>query len=126
MVTAFTAPGVLRDVGSLNELVGRQQVRPIAPVPAPTETGVQAIVLGDSAAAGLGGPRCRASPSDVACERSSFAFAETLAIVNGWRVENLACSGATIDERRARRATRRGPAAPPAARRRQAFADPRS
>jgi lysophospholipase L1-like esterase len=98
MVTAFTAPGVLREVGSLNELVGREQGGPIAPVPGPTETGVQAIVIGDSVAAGLGGPPIDgASPRDVACERSSFAFAETLAVVNGWRVENLACSGATID-----------------------------
>lgn len=98
MVTAFTAPGVLREVGSLNELVGREQVRPIAPVPGPAETGVQAIVIGDSVAAGLGGPPIAgASPLDIACERSSFAFAETLAVVNGWRVENLACSGATID-----------------------------
>ena len=98
MVTAFTAPGVLREVGSLHELVGREQGRPIAAVPGPAETGVQAIVIGDSVAAGLGGPpNAGASPRDVACERSSFAFAETLAVVNGWRVENLACSGATID-----------------------------
>jgi lysophospholipase L1-like esterase len=98
MVTAFTAPGVLRQVGSLNELVGREQVRPVAAVPGPTETGVQAIVIGDSVAAGLGGPPIAdASPEDIACERSSFAFAETLAAVNDWRVENLACSGATID-----------------------------
>ena len=98
MVTAFTAPGVLREVGSLSELVGREQVRPIAPAPGPTETGVQAIVIGDSVAAGLGGPPIAgASPQDLACERSSFAFAETLAVVNGWRVENLACSGATIE-----------------------------
>ena len=98
MVTAFTAPGVLREVGSLNELVGREQVRPIAPVPGPMETGVQAVVIGDSVAAGLGGPPIAgASPLDISCERSSLAFAETLAAVNGWRVENLACSGATID-----------------------------
>lgn len=98
MVTAFTAPGALREVGSLSELVGREQVRPIARAPGPTETGVQAIVIGDSVAAGLGGPPIAgASPQDLACERSSFAFAETLAVVNGWRVENLACSGATIE-----------------------------
>jgi lysophospholipase L1-like esterase len=98
MVTAFTAPGVLREVGSLNELVGREQVRPIPPVPGPAQTGVQAVVIGDSVAAGLGGPPLAdPSRSDVACERSSFAFAETLAVVNGWRVENLACSGATIE-----------------------------
>ncbi|MGZ8579781.1 MAG: GDSL-type esterase/lipase family protein [Actinomycetota bacterium] len=98
MVTAFTAPGVLREVGSLNELVGREELRPVVPAEGPSQPDVQAIVLGDSTAAGLGGPPIHdATEQDEACERSSFAFAETLGRVNDWTVDNLACSGATID-----------------------------
>ncbi|MDP9185162.1 MAG: GDSL-type esterase/lipase family protein [Actinomycetota bacterium] len=98
MVTAFTAPGVLRDVRSLDALVGREQQAPIPTAPGREHPGVQAVVLGDSTAAGLGGPPIPdASASDQACQRSSFAFADTLALVNGWKVDNLACSGATID-----------------------------
>jgi lysophospholipase L1-like esterase len=55
--------------------------------------------LGDSTAAGLGGPAiARATDQDQLCQRSSFAFSEFLARVNEWTVDNLACSGATIDE----------------------------
>jgi len=99
MVTAFTAPDTLRGVGSVNELVGRDELRPIPAASGPTQTDVQAVVLGDSTAAGLGGPPLTdAAPDDTACQRSSIAFAETLARVNEWNVDNLACSGATIDE----------------------------
>jgi GDSL-like Lipase/Acylhydrolase family len=98
MVTAFTAPDVLRDVGSLQDLVGREERRPIAAAPGPAQPGVEAIVMGDSTAAGLGGPPLPEPTSDdEACQRSAFAFAETLARVNEWNVRNLACSGAMID-----------------------------
>jgi hypothetical protein len=98
MVTAYTAPNVLRQAGSVSELVGREELRPIAPAQGPVEPGAQAIVMGDSVAAGLGGPPLPdATPDDEACERSGFAFAETLARVNDWTVANLGCSGATIE-----------------------------
>jgi len=98
MVTAFTAPDILRRVGSLNELVGREEVQPVPAAAGPTQPQVQAIVLGDSTAAGIGGPPLAdPSPTDVACQRSAFAFAVTLARVNDWNVDNLGCSGATID-----------------------------
>jgi lysophospholipase L1-like esterase len=99
MVTAFTAPAILRDVSSLEGLVGQTQIAPVAVAPGPPLAGVQAIVLGDSTAAGLGGPPL-VSPSaaDTACERSSIAFAQVLARVNEWNVDNLACSGATIPD----------------------------
>jgi lysophospholipase L1-like esterase len=98
MVTAFTAPDTLRGVGSLTELVGREELRPVPPAPGPDAPGVQAIVLGDSVAAGLGGPPLpEATGADEACERSASSFARTLARVNVWNVLNLACSGATID-----------------------------
>jgi hypothetical protein len=97
MVTAYTAPGTLRDVRSLSGLVGREEVRPVRAAPGPPRPQVQAIVMGDSTAAGLGGPPL-ADPTadDRACERSSIAFAVTLARVNAWKVDNLGCSSATI------------------------------
>jgi lysophospholipase L1-like esterase len=99
MVTAFTAPRILRDVQSLDGLVGRTEQAPIVAASGPDLPGVQAVVLGDSTAAGLGGPLVpHPSSADRVCERSSFSFAETLARVNEWNVENLACSGATITD----------------------------
>jgi lysophospholipase L1-like esterase len=98
-VTALSAPGVLRGVGSLNELVGRDEPRPLPAAAGNQLNDVQAVVIGDSTAAGLGGPALRdPSPEDVACERSSWAFAATLGRVNGWEVRNLACSGATVEK----------------------------
>jgi lysophospholipase L1-like esterase len=97
MVTAFTAPGVLRGVHSLSELVGRTEELPLPAVAGPPQHRFQAVVIGDSTAAGLGGPPpADASPSDTACQRSANAFADVLARVNDWKVQNLACSGATI------------------------------
>jgi lysophospholipase L1-like esterase len=99
MVTAFTAPGILRDVHSLDSLVGRSQHAPVAQAPGRGLPAVEAVVLGDSTAAGLGGPAlANGTDQDQLCQRSSFAFAETLARVNEWHIDNLACSGATIEE----------------------------
>ncbi|MGH2719307.1 MAG: SGNH/GDSL hydrolase family protein [Actinomycetota bacterium] len=97
MVTAYTAPARLREVRSLEALVGS------APLPTAT-TGtvsvppqVQAVVLGDSTAAGDGNPLV-SNPSDLdkACHRSGDSYANDLGVANGWQVENLACSGATV------------------------------
>ena len=97
MVTAFTAPDILRDVQSLNEIVGRSEEVPVAPAVGPDLPAVQAVVLGDSTAAGLGGPPLpHPHGLDEACGRSAFAFARTLARVNDWKVDNFACSGATV------------------------------
>jgi lysophospholipase L1-like esterase len=98
MVTAFTAPGILRGVRSLSELVGRTEQQPLAAAAGPPLRRFQAVVIGDSTAAGLGGPPIAdASQDDVACQRSADAFAVVLARVNDWKVQNLACSGATIE-----------------------------
>jgi lysophospholipase L1-like esterase len=98
MATAFTAPGVLRRVGTISELVGREELRPLPAAEGPAQPLVQAIVMGDSTAAGLGGPPVPGEDADDrACERSAFAFAQTLARVNDWTVDNLGCSGATIE-----------------------------
>lgn len=97
MLTAYTAPDVLRQVHSVSELVGREPPQPVVAAGGPAMPGVQAIVMGDSTAAGLGGPPLRhPSALDEACQRSSSAFALTLGRVNGWRVDNLGCSGATV------------------------------
>ena len=98
-VVAFAAgtPGTLRQVRSLDDLVGSS---PVGAAPRPVGAslpGVQAVVIGDSTAAGLGNPAA-AHPSalDSACGRSADAYAADIAAVNGWNVLNLACSGATV------------------------------
>lgn len=100
-VLAFAAgaPGTLRQVHSLSDLVGRA---PVGAAPEPVGAslpGVQAVVIGDSTAAGLGNPLVKnASALDRACGRSSDAYAADMAEVNGWNVLNLACSAATVTE----------------------------
>ena len=97
MLTASTASGVLRDVHSLGELVGRSEQPALAAAPGPPLRGVQAVVMGDSTAAGLGGaPLPNPSADDQACGRSADAYGVLLGRVNRWNVRNLACSGATI------------------------------
>ena len=96
MVPASRAPALLRQVRSLNQLVGdapppqlRARGRPLP--------GVQAVVLGDSTAAGVGlPPAAGSSRLNRLCGRSSDSYAQDLAAANGWRVLNLACSSATI------------------------------
>jgi lysophospholipase L1-like esterase len=97
LLTASTASGVLHDVHSLGELVGRSEQPALAAAPGPPLPGVQAIVMGDSTAAGLGGtPLPNPSRDDEACGRSADAYGVLLGRVNRWNVKNLACSGATI------------------------------
>ncbi len=97
MVSAYSAPSVLRHVSSLEALVGTY-----APIPKPAPSGaplpgVQVVVMGDSTAAGTGNPPItNATAVDSACGRSVDSYGADLAVVNGWNVLNLACSGATI------------------------------
>ena len=83
-------------MSSLNQLVGS------APPPQVHVKGrplpkVQAVVMGDSTAAGEGLPVATSSSRmSRACGRSQDSYAQDLAAVNGWRVLNLACSGASI------------------------------
>ena len=97
MVTAYTAPARLAQVNSLTGLVGQAPLSTVQNATGPSQAGVQAVVMGDSTAAGLGN-RLVAHPSAVsrACRRSADAYAADLAAVNNWNVLNLACSGATI------------------------------
>jgi hypothetical protein len=96
--TVSDAPRILGRLASLDQLVGRSPTASIPPDSGPPVKGVQAIVLGDSTAAGVGNPLVP-SPTDLdrACGRSADSYAAMLAEVNDWNVMNLGCSGATID-----------------------------
>jgi lysophospholipase L1-like esterase len=97
MITAYTAPSLLRQVHSLNELVGSQTHLPRIRPNGPPLPGVQVVVIGDSTAAGAGlAPLPGSSGTARACGRSSDSYADDLSVANGWRVLNLACDGATI------------------------------
>jgi lysophospholipase L1-like esterase len=97
MITAYSAPARLAQVGSLTGLVGQAPLPTVAKLSGPEKDKVQAVVLGDSTAAALGNPLvAQADAADHACRRSSEAYAADLAAVNNWDVLNLACSGATI------------------------------
>jgi GDSL-like Lipase/Acylhydrolase family len=97
MVTAYTAPSRLHGIHSLTALAGRSAIPSLPRVAGPVRAGIQAVVLGDSTAAGLGNsPLPHPSQLDKACHRSADTYAADLAAVNNWQVLNLACSGATI------------------------------
>jgi lysophospholipase L1-like esterase len=97
MITAYSAPDLLRRAHSLNDLVGTETRLPrISPV-GPSLPGVQVVVLGDSTAAGAGlAPLPSAPGISRACGRSADSYAADLSAANGWSVLNLACDGATI------------------------------
>jgi hypothetical protein len=97
MITTYSAPALLRQVRSLNELVGSQTRLPWIRPAGPPLPGVQAVVIGDSTAAGAGlSPLPGASGAARACGRSADSYAADLSAANGWRALNLACNGATI------------------------------
>lgn len=85
----------LRGVRSLADLVG---TRHLAPMPVgPKVTGYAGAVIGDSRAARVGGaPVADATEDDTACGRSSDSLAAEIGRMQGDRVLNLACSGASI------------------------------
>ncbi|HTT53171.1 MAG TPA: GDSL-type esterase/lipase family protein [Streptosporangiaceae bacterium] len=99
MLTAYTAPGTLRQVRSLSQLVGSEPQYPDSKKTVPVPPGVRVVVMGDSTAAGAGLPWVRdASRTDQMCGRSADSYAEDLARSNGWQVMNLACNSATIGQ----------------------------
>ena len=96
IITASRAPALLRQVNSLNQLVGSSPPPQVHVMGRPLPE-VQAVVLGDSTAAGEGLPVATSSSRlSRACGRSQDSYAQDLAAVNGWQVLNLACSGASI------------------------------
>ncbi|MDX3191790.1 GDSL-type esterase/lipase family protein [Streptomyces sp. MN03-5084-2B] len=96
--SAVTAQARLSEVSSLGALVGRTKIGPVpSPSPGPASAAPDAVVIGDSTAAGVGNPLVP-NPSAVAraCGRSVDSYASALSGVTGRRVLDLACSGATI------------------------------
>jgi lysophospholipase L1-like esterase len=95
MATTYTAPALLRRVHSLSALVGSQTRLPRTDPAGRPLRRVQAVVIGDSTAAGAG---LALAPGATAraCGRSADSYAADLSSVNGWKVLNLACDGATI------------------------------
>ncbi len=97
VLAARGAQKALSQVRSLNQLVGSDPAPPAVSAGGPLLPGVQAVVIGDSTAAGAGlSLIADASHIDRACGRSSDSYAEDLARANSWRVMNLACNSATI------------------------------
>ncbi|MFE3637517.1 SGNH/GDSL hydrolase family protein [Streptomyces sp. NPDC059168] len=94
---ASDTPRALRDVRSLQDLVGDSPPAPVPRAEGPALGDVRAVALGDSTAAGSGN-RPLPDPSDLdrACRRSADSYPRALARANGWNVLNLACSGATV------------------------------
>ena len=97
LLAARGAERALRQVRSLNQLVGSNTAPHTVKKAGPVLPGVREVVMGDSTAAGAGLPIV-ADPSQVdrACGRSSESYAEDIARASGWKVMNLACSSATI------------------------------
>ena len=95
MITTYTAPALLRQVHSLSALVGSQTHPTRIDPPGRPLRRVQAVVIGDSTAAGAG---LALAPGATAraCGRSAYSYAADLSSVNRWRVLNLACDSATI------------------------------
>src|SRR5579875_3640703 len=90
VLTASGTPKVLRSVKTLDDLVGVDPLTEPPPIGKP-QPGVQAVVIGDSTAAGYGlpwGPD--PSEEDKACGRSPDSYASDLAAANNWNVLNLA------------------------------------
>ena len=99
MITTYRTPAVLRQVHSLNQLVGDTPVSARTRPAGPALPGVQAVVLGDSTAAGAGlAPIPHGTWADQACGRSSDSYASDLAAANDWHVLNASCDSATISE----------------------------
>jgi hypothetical protein len=95
-VTAAGTPKVLRSVKTLDNLVGVDSLTEPAQIGG-AQPGVQAVVIGDSTAAGAGLPgETNPTQEDEACGRSSESYAADIAAANQWSVLNLGCGSATI------------------------------
>jgi lysophospholipase L1-like esterase len=95
-LTVRTAVDQLGSVTSLSDLVGTANLAPVPGAVGPKRTGVDAVVIGDSTAAGIGNaPLPKPTKQDKACQRSSDAYAVSLQSISGVSVLNLACSSAT-------------------------------
>jgi lysophospholipase L1-like esterase len=97
-VTAAGTPKMLRSVKTLDDLVGVDPLIEPAPIGG-AQPGVQAVVIGDSTAAGWGLPwGANPTPENEACGRSPESYAADIAAANQWNVLNLACGSATVQD----------------------------
>jgi lysophospholipase L1-like esterase len=111
---ASGTPRALRQVHTLDDLVGRTRAAPVPAAKGPALPGIHAVVIGDSTAAGIGNPLVpHPTALDRTCGRSSDAYAEDLAAANRWKVLNLACQGATVSDGILGVQVRDGKVAPP-------------
>ena len=98
--TALTVVSAARQLGrvrSLSDLVGTANLAPVPVTVGPQRTGVNAVVIGDSTAAGIGNRALpKATKQDTACSRSADAYALALESDSRFNILNLACSSATI------------------------------
>lgn len=98
-LTLASARAQLADVSTLADLTGTAPLVAPPAAAAPPRSDIEVAVIGDSTAAGVGNaPIAEPTDADIACERSSDAYAQVLQSATGWRVENLACASATIDQ----------------------------
>jgi lysophospholipase L1-like esterase len=96
-LTVVSAAQQLGQVKSLSDLVGTAKLAPVPITVGPKRTDVNAVVIGDSTAAGIGNaPLPKPTRQDTACRRSADAYALALQSASGFSVLNLACSSATI------------------------------
>jgi lysophospholipase L1-like esterase len=96
-LTVRTAVDQLSSITSLSDLVGTVRLAPLPGAVGPKRTDVDAVVIGDSTAAGIGNaPVADPTKQDTACRRSSDAYAASLESLSAQRVLNLACSSATV------------------------------
>ncbi len=94
---ASDTPETLREVRSLEDLVGDSPLTPVPRAEGPPLGDVTAVALGDSTAAGTGNrPLPDPDELDKACRRSADSYPRALARANDWRALNLACAGATV------------------------------
>ena len=113
-LTVASARTQLGGVSTLADLTGTAALIPPPTAAGPIRADVEVAVIGDSTAAGVGNaPIADPTDADIACERSSDAYAQVLQSATGWRVENLACASATIDQGLLGAQSDRRPVVPP-------------
>lgn len=98
-LTVASARAQLGGVATLADLTGAAPLVTPPTAVGPNRGDIEVAVIGDSTAAGVGNaPIADPSAADIACARSSDAYAQVLQSATGWRVANLACASATIDQ----------------------------
>ena len=113
-LTLASARAQLGGVSTLADLTGTAPLVTPPTASGPTRADIEVAVIGDSTAAGVGNaPVADPTDADIACERSSDAYAQVLQSATGWRVENLACASATIDQGLLGAQSDRRPVVPP-------------